>query len=57
MLWKLVKCDCCVFGCRDRLYPGNVSTPKKYFYVASIIKTTFAKKNNFFMEYLINYEH
>ena len=56
MLWKLVKCDCCVFECRDRLYPRIVSKPKKYFYVASIMKTTFAPKI-FFIEYLINYEH
>ena len=56
MLWKSVKCDCCVFGCSDRPYPDIVSTNKKYFCVASILKTTFAKKNIYFIEYRINYE-
>ena len=56
MLWKSVKCDCCVFGCSDRPYPDIVSTNKKYFCVASILKTTFAKQNIYFIEYRINYE-
>ena len=48
MLWKSVKCDCCVFGCWDRPYPGIVSAHKKYFCDASILKTTFAKKKYIF---------
>ena len=44
MLWKSVKCDCCVFECRDNPYPGIISTPKKYFWVASIQNTTYCNK-------------
>ena len=57
MLWKSVKCDCCVFECRDRLYPGIVRTKKKYFWVASVRKITFATKFIYIIEYLIGYEH
>ena len=57
MLWKSVKCDCCVFECRDSPYLGIVSTLKKYFWVASIQNTTFATKYIYFMEYLKYYEN
>ena len=57
MLWESVKCECCVLECWDRPYPGTVSTQKKYFWVASIRKTTFATKSIYIMEYLIYYEH
>ena len=44
MLWKSV------------VFLDAETDHKKYFCVVSILKTTFAKKNIYFIEYRINYE-
>ena len=54
MLWKSVKCDCCVFECCDRPYPGIVSTSKN---ISGLLVSERPHLQNkiYFMEYIINY--